>query len=105
MDERRLSVLGATSAVKWYVVGVVVLASLTIASVSVIAIFAPDTTAIATVIGFSTPLAFALLSGGLHRMAVAIDGKLSQLVGASEDRARLIGLLEGLKKNPDTNIS
>jgi len=105
MEERRLAVAGAASAVKWYVIGIVGMALVTIAAVVLLAIYVPDNpTIIATVIGVTSPIILTLLGFGQRAMAVAVDGKLSLLMQASEDKARLEGKLEGLEQNPKTNI-
>lgn len=104
--ERRAAVAGATSTVKLYVIATLVTAAMTIIAVVVAAAIVPDNTAvIATIVGVTSPIILSLIGGALHGMAVSIDGKLSQLVQAREDKARAEGVIEGLKENPKTNIS
>jgi len=106
-EERRTSVAGATSTVKLYVIAVVVCAAMTIAGVITIAILMPvaqSGTVITAVVGITAPIILALLAGGQHAMAVAMDGKLSQLVRAEKGKEHAEGVVEGLRENPRTNI-
>lgn len=105
MDERRVSVISATQALKWYVVGIVFMAAMTIGGVIGALYVAPDNpVAVPTIIGVTSPIILMLLGLGQRAMAVTQDGKLSRLLRESEDRARAEGLIEGLKENPNVNI-
>jgi len=103
--ERRATVTGATSTVKLYVTGAVVMAAMTIGGVLGAVALAPNNpTIIPTIVGITSPIILALLGGGLHGMAVSIDGKMSQLLRATAEKEHAKGLIEGLKENPKTNI-
>lgn len=106
-EERRVSVAGATSTVKFYVIAVVVCAAMTIAAVIAVAILMPANqsgTVITAVVGVTAPVILAFIAGAQHAMAVAMDGKLSQLVRAEKEKEHAEGKIEGLKENPRTNI-
>lgn len=104
--ERRAAFLGAASAVKWYVLLVFGLAFLTVSAVVTLSILAPNNPgAITTVIGITSPIFVSLLGGGLYKMAVGTDGKLNQILRITAEKERARGIIEGLKQNPDTNIS
>lgn len=107
IEERRASVVGATATVKMYVIAVIVMAGMTIAAVVAVAVFMPapqSASVITAIIGVTAPIILALLAGGQHGMATAMDGKLSQIVRATAEKERALGVVEGLKENPKTNI-
>jgi len=106
MDERRLSVVGAAAAVKWIAIAVAVVVVATLFAVASISIFATEQgqSAIVQILAYSLPITLGLLSGGLFKMAVAVDGKLSLLLQAKESTARAEGLIKGMQINPKVNI-
>ena len=97
MQERRADVLGATVAIRFYVLAVLGFGTVVILVIGALAYFVPESgSPIATVVGVTTPILVSLLGGGIYRMAVAMDGQLSQLVRASEEKAHAEGVVEGL---------
>lgn len=104
--ERRASVAGATTAVRFYVLAAVATALMTVAAVVLLAVLVPDNTSvIATVIGITSPIILSLIAFGQRSIAVSIDGKMSQLLRATAEKERAQGLIQGLRENPETNIS
>lgn len=105
-EERRATVVGATQTVKLYVIAVVITAFGTIAAVIGLAVFVPSNpTLIPVVVGITAPIILALIAGGQHSMAVAMDGKLSHLLRVTGEKERAQGLVEGLKENPNINLN
>lgn len=107
-DERRLSVIGARSAVQWIVAGVMFVATVTIGAVTLVTLYAAEDrqqAVIVQIMAFATPIIAMLLGGGLLKFATVTDGKLSLLLEAKEERARADGLLKGMAVNPKVNVT
>lgn len=106
LEERRIAVTSASAAVRTYAFAVIAVAAITIAGVVAAAVLAPtNTSLIAVIVGVTSPIILSLISGGMHSMAVSMDGRLSQIVRITEEKARAQGMIQGLKENPNTNIT
>lgn len=104
IEERRLPVAGAASAVKWIVSAVIIVSAVAIFGVVAVTIFAPDQSAILPILGFTTPVIVSLLGGGLLKVALALDGQRSLLVRTAEEKAHAEGVIKGLIVNPKVNV-
>lgn len=92
--------------IKLYVGSAIVLSIVTASCAVCLAIFAPANTAtMTTILSFMIPTITALIGAGIYGTAVHINGRVTQLLHTTAEKERLKGLVEGLKENPNTNIS
>lgn len=105
-NRRAIDSVATAPAVGRYVIGAVCTAAICAAAVVLLAVYAPDNaTAINTVVGVMGPIIWALLGLGQHKIALGTDGKVTQLIETKAAQQRAEGFIEGLRENPDTNIS
>lgn len=106
-EKRRVSdqVPSSAPTVRLFVVAAVALCAMTITAVVVLAIFVPQNqTIVATVVGITSSLTGLLSLGAYLNVAKTIDGKMSELIQRVGREKKLEGLVEGLEKNPNTNV-
>jgi hypothetical protein len=105
--ERRLPIVSAFSAARFYIVATVLVAMLTVGAVLAIVMInpaQPNMALINIIVGITGPLMAALLTGMGHGILKVLDGHQSQLMAAIAQKERAQGVIQGLKENPNVNI-
>lgn len=109
--ERRQSVLSAVSAAKWYLIAAIILSLGTVAAVVAIVVAQIlmgkplETASIYIVIGITAPVITMLLAAAGLGVVNTLDGNQHQLMRAIGEKEHAKGVVEGLRENPNTNIS
>lgn len=109
--ERRQSVLSGVSTARLCLVAAVALSILTLGAVLVVLVAQImtgrpiETKGLYILIGITASTIWALLGAAGISVVNVLDGHQAQLMNAIAEKEHAIGKIEGLKENPNTNIS
>lgn len=109
--ERRQSILSAVSASRLYLISAIVLSIVTVGAVLVVIVAQIiagkplETGGLYIIITITAPIIMGLLSAAGIGVLQVLDGHQAQLMRAVGEKEHAKGVIEGLKENPQTNIS
>lgn len=107
IPERRLPIVSAFTASRFYIVATILLAVVTVAAVMTIVLLNPTNPNLALIniiVGITGPIMAAMLGGAGIGVLKVLDGHQSQLMAAIAQKERAQGVIQGLKENPNVNI-